>query len=299
MSDEESVWEKSVMLAFRDCQWIHRKGPMVPRSTIALDYKFERAGDALMPLSDRYFIFELKGGLEKIKSEWETREIDGVKQAAKAAYRALDNLTDVLMAKPSRAARLAVTLSMRGHFFAYWASGEPPRADQLGTLSVLSYLWAISSFKPWPEVKDILSQRYQYCVPLEEQKAGQDGAYESISHFHLPNVILDQVALVDVKSKPSAKAHQLGLQPAELDAYIRLLLASVADDDLAINVMIANGDGTFCRRVTKLSELRDIFEPTGGPGVSHAIPPLNRSGRKILVGRRGHGGPGGGGLRRS
>lgn len=288
MLDDEAVWEKSVAMAFRDCQWLYRTGPFIPKSTIALDSKFERAGDVLMPLGDRYFVFELKGGLEKIKSEWKSKEVDGEQQAAKAAYRELDALMTLYLKAPKAQDLIHVNHAMRGHFFAFWKPFKANNDQQLGTIEVLSYLQATAELKPWREAANVLRQRYCFCIPGGRQQAGEDGEYDRIGSFYLPNVLLDHVALLERSATSLPRAYQLGLNSKELHEYVALLLASVDQYDPSINVMITNADGSFCRRVTKLSELRNIFNPSDGPGLHLGAPALQLLGEKMRVGRRRH-----------
>jgi hypothetical protein len=278
--EDGGVSEKSVAVAFRDCQWMVNPRGAPPQSFISLDSIPEKvAGDAIVPLRNRYFIFEMKGGRERIKSEW--RQRNGL--PSKAAHRTCVAVLRNAMRRGRRLNRLCQ--SMAGHFFLYWAPTTIPDQPDSGTLMVESYIAATVDLLPLASEKQFLDRRFAFGVADIGCIGGQGGGYDEVARFSAFHLLLDRIALLSPGEPSTVVAEPVGLTALELEEYIKFLRRTAREKDAPIRAMVTSGDGSFMRFVSSFSELGSVFSPIAGPQGSALTMPTLAARHRYQIGQ--------------
>lgn len=284
---DDPVWEASVALALRDSQWLARPQQMVsPRSYIPLSHVPEtRMGDAFFPLSDRYFIFELKGDRTRIPSEWIPKEIGGVVMPAKSAYRSLKRVfskwlegkTDDTDPNPPQ----TIFQSLLGHYFVYW-SDEPSEQLPKGNLVVEPYLRAVFSFPEGDGLHEAIDRTFFLgaCdAPLIV--ANDPERIDFVPTIPIQTLNDDRGVLATLDDCGNIRdLGQIGLPRNQFKAYCDFLMGTAKQQHHEIRVVVTNGDGSFARMMTNTSDFSELFSPDPSPRLE-----LKNQGKKPFIGR--------------
>ena len=271
------LWEDTVVTAIRDEKWLHavRHRLTTPPPQITLKGNAEqRLGDLLDITDDRFFLLEVKGTRQDIKSEWSTNNSKNNYQ--KDAYRAhlswINSISD-------QQNKTNLGLSLRCHFFAYWvefSSIEEEKSIPIEQMtwrnllnsgecvSIEPYALACQTFeKEQPEDAKIKGFISNACVGILNKNT------ESfICRQQIPiSLIYEGLGYLirEDKSAPystAAESWQLGAKLQEFKGYLSALCGFAGNSLEPIHAIVMSSSGKFFRIKTTTADLKDLLDPS-------------------------------------
>jgi len=283
----ESVWENSVMIGLRDAQREGMDKLVVdhPGYFAALMGKFEQgAGDAILANANRYFLFELKGTVLDVRSEWSRtiKDEQGNDQIApKQVHKKLMEEVRKLSNSASGGGTVAknwVDLSMRCHLFAYWhyKKVSPPPEHLLGEILASPYISTTLTRLLVAEEDTIkrsgflgkTSLRRAEEVVRELSELGvvnANGSFECIDAVRACDLLNGALGI----RAPNSEVFGLGLEKDAFAGYLNFLRDGLADEAMKA-VVYCPQNGLF-RYVERLSDLVPAFECAVDPELEDAV----------------------------
>lgn len=284
----KSVWENSVMIGLRDVQR-EGMGRLVvdhPGYFAALDGRFEHAAaDAILTVGDRYFLFELKGTVQDVRSEWSRTVKDPqgndqitpkqVHQKLMEQVRQLRSFDSVSKEEAKR----WVELSMRCHLFAYWRHEKvsPTPKDLLGEILASPYISTTLTRLLAAEEDTIKRSGFGGKMALAisekavrdlfelEVTAAEGDPFKRVDAMRAHDICNDAVRM----RAPNSDVFGLGVDHGTFAEYLNFLQSGLADEEMRA-VIYCPQSGLF-RYVEKLSELVPPFESAVDPKVREAL----------------------------
>ncbi|MBD9479408.1 hypothetical protein [Pseudoxanthomonas sp. PXM02] len=283
------LWESGISTAVRDLQWLYG-GAYGPETQLTIDGLAEKAlGDSFVHANDRVFLFELKATAGDRSVEWSK---DGPKLAFKSLARSIEEFS-TLRLKERQAVLTQLDRSHRGHHFVYWRNDPGQRGLNLKTGGLLFEPYLVASAEAMtmeemcPELAKAIVKQYK----LGEVVVDEDNSeFREIAAPSLDRLFTGEAcaAKFDRKGK-IANLGELGLDVGAMDLYVSWLIEKNDDKDLPIDGIICSRDGTFYRKISRVSHilaaLRDLnTEPQSSlagrtvkrshekPGLSQPIP---------------------------
>lgn len=273
----ESAWENSVMIGLRDVQR-DGMGRLVadhPGYFAALEGDFEEsAGDAILAVGPRYFLFELKGTLVDVRSEWARYYKDAVGDSVakpKAVHLRLMTLVRSFLNNNQAMAAEAsnvIDLSLRAHHFAYWNHErlDPPPEDILGELLTSPYITTSLARLAAAREDAIKVSGFLGKGNLEQMRVDLAESFRLRAILDASAKFSDVFAVrardicepfVKIRS-PESDVLGLGLDESDFRIYLEFLQHGLSDEEMKA-VIYSPQTGVF-RYVSRLSKLVPTFE---------------------------------------
>lgn len=289
----KSVWENSVMIGLRDVQREGMDKLVVdhPGYFAALDGSFEQAaGDATLTVGKRYFLFELKGTVLDVRSEWSrtVKDINGNDQIRPKGVhqRLMEEVRKLSIPSPESKAEAQkwVGLSMRCHLFAYWHHEKvsPTPTDLLGEILASPYISTTLTRLLSAEEATLQLSGFSRKLVLrfsentiralfELRASSAEGSpFERADAVRAGDICKDSVRL----HGPNSDSLSLGLDEDAFGAYLNFLQHGLADETMRA-VVYCPQTGLF-RYVEKMSELVPTFESAVNPEIADALWPTSQ-----------------------
>lgn len=251
-----SLWENSIVLAFRDMQWRHKgESYTVPEANLGLEGNIERAlGDGIVSASEKLYLLEFKADAQRKSAEWTGEE-------TKLSYQSLNKALD-RAAKPETKleAHPWVELSLRGHHFLYWSAAAHSADIRVrpGALMVSPYLldMVLGPLQEHP-VGDLIANQHSLGVRVRTGGAAQ--RIRGVFQILAGRLFSDEAVLVNQLFQQEATATSLGLTPAEMQEYVLWLVEHQSEKDLPINALLTSQNGAVCQHVSHITLLLELL----------------------------------------
>lgn len=284
--------ETSVVIAIRDWQWMNRSAKdQFPDTYLALSGNAEaRLGDAAIKHGERLFLFEVKSTREQIDDEWRIRtdkeqkvpnaQEDAAQKAVstpskrrlkaedgtKLAFSFSKNLLEDCAPFTGNEKRWATLLaSFQAHHFIYWHGKRLPNTPSPGHLVLQPYLAGIVSRSPaLKALAESFSSKLMSAFAYPPLPEDEETSIRFLRRNALPLDWLNgqraRAIISAGEHQPKHVWHHLGLELTEFQSYV-MELCGGHDHDEEINVVVLSSQGSYMAHLTKVSELRTIFEP--------------------------------------
>lgn len=262
--------ESSVVIAFRDWQWINRRAKAAkPDIMISLEGNPETyLGDLEVAFDEKFFLFEVKSTSSTIKEEW-NKTVDKKpkpKTLFKTICQTLNEYGKAINDKDSKTQEKnwhRLSQSMRGHHFLYW---DPT----ISHFAIKPYIFAIYKEHKL-NIKDLSKLGIDaphmntatlfitsHCLGASQSPVWQEGGdikYEQISSI-TPEMLLDKSArLISGLISKTRYWNHLGLSLEELQDYVGFICKNRSYET---RCLLTSGSGHIFVETLNTSDLKKI-----------------------------------------
>jgi len=273
------IAESSVVIAFRDWQWLHRiADAKVPPLMIVMDGKPEtKLGDLQISASDRFFLLEVKSTHRTIREEWSKKTDSGnpnpkelfkrlsaVLDAAGRCYDAQGRVVDPAGLEEQRE---IIYTSIAGHHLLYWD-------EKLSDFRIEPYLLGCKQKNAFEESRleaaGIAIEGREYALNiLKEHLIGLSQSSLSLPHslpidfgqipFINPIMLHDKSArlISNVNNSPNYLWDFFGLEFGKFQEYVEELCHGEA---YQTNCILINSSGQFFAHIVDTSDLLSLVK---------------------------------------
>lgn len=256
--DPNPPWEKGIISALRDLQWLARLNmKSVPGGFASFDWTAEQLGDAALDIDDRFYLVELKSS-RSAKSRERIKSVG----AYEALKRQIESPGSIKNAEKGK----MLVLSMRCHHFVYWMDVDPfdRAARRVGALAFNPYLTDILS--------DIVGTSKSFKLTAEtilmRMALGTDcgepmRCYEYLNVVRLFNGsarIL--VRTMQLDGQPLCEEKKVGLKGDDFQIYIKFLVKAISGksgEERPLRMILMAASGQLMRFISNTSELVAIL----------------------------------------
>ena len=253
------LWESGISTAVRDLQWLHG-GAYGPETQLTIDGLAEKAlGDSFVHANDRVFLFELKATAGDRSVEWSK---DGTKLAFKSLARSIEEFSS-LGHEERQAVLVQLDRSHRGHHFVYWRNdpGQYRLNSKTGGLLFEPYLVASAEAMTLkggsPELAQAIVDQYKLGEVVVD---GDKSEFREIAAPSLDRLFTSEACAAKFhRNGKMANIGELGLDVEAMDLYVSWLIEENDDKDLPIDGIICSRDGTFYRKISRVSHILDAL----------------------------------------
>lgn len=246
------LWEKSVVQAFRDLQWI-----MCSKRLDTLDINLPIAGlieaafgDSFVSAGGRLFLLEIKADKHGKRDEWNEEKL-----ACKSLKEALA-IADG--SGQSDESSQGIDLSLRGHLFLYWSQTGTLRGARVipGEIVVSSYLLDLAEALSCSGSKTAIELSAQNALAVTP-----DGElYVPKEQVRAKRLFDSSAALIRQAHEGNPTVDDLGLTPQEMHTYVKWLLERQDGRDLPINALLTSNDGRVCQHLSHVDDLENLLD---------------------------------------
>ncbi|MBV6794047.1 hypothetical protein [Xanthomonas euvesicatoria] len=253
-----SLWEKTIVTAFRDLQWKYKsKDKPLPSTNVGLDGNSERAlGDGIVAADDRLYLLEIKAEDTGRSAEWESGD-------EKRAYLSLKEALNLANASKSKETALQgfFIRSLRAHHFLYWTPSPRPGNPLVrpGALTISPYLLDVAIHAPINNLT-ILQDIFSNNAIAIKSTIGPTSSFEPKAKISAHRIFDDTGKILNFSTTQGTLALRLGLTPSELKSYVEDLISYQSEKDLPINAILASENGDICQHVSHLDDLFALLE---------------------------------------
>lgn len=250
---QAQLWEKSVVQAFRDLQWllVANRSEM-PDINVPFAGKIEAAfGDGIVSADEKLFLLEFKANSAGKSAEWRDKKL---------SYQSLEAALKSVGSEQERQAMDGwFELSMRGHLFLYWSAEGRGKDSRVipGDLAISSYLLDVARKSPICGFEPCidLSTFNSIAVPRGELA----DVYEPKVQVCASRLFDRTASLVRQLPAKDPVALTLGLTPHQMQGYVAWLLERQILRDLPINALLASRNGAICQHISHVDDLADLL----------------------------------------
>lgn len=253
------LWEDTIVLALRDQQWLRRLKHVpevsgdppgaLPPGMIKLDGQAEsKIGDVALKQGERFFIFEVKPELFRIRDEW----TKGGKFKPKVVFETLRDLTKRTLSQDARLDdHKNLERSFRCHYFAYWWLLDEDDQSTNGAVLVEPYIPACAQLRNNGEVVG------KECMPALRNRLkfiGETGLRDRIG--------LKDLFGSSMRTQSIGKKHDCGLERHEFQEYVNFLCESNGSQGSGepIHAVVLSSLGSFFRVVSDTNHLASLLD---------------------------------------
>ncbi|TAA10888.1 hypothetical protein [Pseudoxanthomonas winnipegensis] len=253
-----SLWEKTIVTAFRDLQWKYKsKDKPVPSTNVGLAGNSERAlGDGIVAADDRLYLLEIKAEKSGRSAEWQPGD-------EKRAYSSLKDALNLASVSRSNEAALQgfFIQSLRAHHFLYWTPSPKPGNPLIrpGALTISPYLLDAAIHAPINNLK-ISQEIFSNNAIAIKSTTGPTSSFEPKAKISAHRIFDGTGKILNFSIMRGTLALRLGLTPAELKSYVETLISYQEEKDLPINAILASENGDLCQHLSHLDDLLALLE---------------------------------------
>ncbi len=276
------LWEDTVVTIIRDEKWLHAQRTNGPPPLLQLKMKGnaeQRLGDFLDQVQDdnnqdRFFLIEVKGTRDDIKAEWNTKNAD--KNHQKDALTAIQRW---LGRRNNRNEFDLLSLSLRGHLFAYWIDypvdpdldvtnpieeNLKPFLCKKGCVVVEPYALACAALRG--KYKDEFKAASSYLKSFSLAYNSKSRWMTTAQHIPISLLYEGRAHLLEIDNTSPVKTAStwppLGLTLPEMHRYVQSLCSEFGANQEPIHAVIMSASGAFFRVTATTAELQQLLQPT-------------------------------------